>query len=246
MIRAVIFDLWGTLIYDDPEVSERRNQLRLHSSRDVLATFGYAYELQDVEAAFLAAGAELARIHECERDISTHGRTVLYVRHLDPSLAETLEDDAWQQLDEAILTPALRHRPPVLPHAAEVLAAIKALGLRIALISNAGITPGVVLMRLLNEMGLGKHFDVTVFSDELELSKPAPAIFAHALDELGVSPGEAVFVGDQPVSDVLGARRAGMWMVQIGDLPPDGEEPHARITALSGLLPALRSLALIA
>ena len=56
---------------------------------------------------------------------------------------------------------------------------------------------------------------------------------------------EVVFVGDQPVLDVLGARRAGMWMVQIGDLAPAGAEPHARIDALSELLPALRALALI-
>lgn len=245
MIRAVIFDLWGTLIYDDPVVSERRNQLRLRSSGDVLATLGHTYELPDIEAAFLAAGTELARIHDTGRDISMRGRTVLYVRHLDSFLAEKLDDDAWARLDTAILTPALNHRPPALPNAVDVLAAIKALGLRIGLISNTGITPGVVLMRLLDDMGLGQHFDLTVFSDEVELSKPAPAIFAHALDELGLAPDEAVFVGDQPVLDVLGARRAGMWMVQIGDLAPEGEEPHARIDMLSELLPTLRALALV-
>jgi FMN phosphatase YigB (HAD superfamily) len=62
---------------------------------------------------------------------------------------------------------------------------------------------------------------------------------------MDLAPEEAVFVGDQPVLDVRGARRAGMWMVQIGDLAADGAEPHARINALDELLPALRSLALI-
>jgi putative hydrolase of the HAD superfamily len=245
MIRAVIFDLWNTLIYEDPEIGEQRSRLRLRSTHETLAALGHSYDAEDIEAAFLAAGTELARIHETERDISTRGRTVLYLRHLDDALGGRLDGDGWDRLDQAILTPALVHRPPMLPGAVEVVAALKAHGLAIGLISNAGITPGVVLGRIMDDMGLGQHFDVTIFSDEVELSKPAPAIFAHALDEMGLAPEEAVFVGDQPVLDVLGARRAGMWMVQIGDLPSEGEEPHARIDTLAELIPALRSLSLI-
>jgi putative hydrolase of the HAD superfamily len=245
MIRAVIFDLWGTLIYDDPEISVQRNQLRLRSARETLAACGHAYDPSDIEAAFLAAGTELARIHETGRDISTRGRTVLYLRHLDETLAERLDDGAWARLDSAILTPALTHRPPMLPGAPEMLAGLKALDLRIGLISNAGITPGVVLGRILDDLGLGVHFDLTVFSDEVELSKPALAIFQHALSEMDVAPNEAVFVGDQPLLDVNGARRAGMWTVQIGDIACEDEQPHARIDALDELIPALRSLALV-
>ena len=246
MIRAVIFDLWNTLIYDDPQISEQRSQLRLRSARETLTALGHTYDPADIEAAFLAAGTELMRIHESERDISTRGRTVLYLRHLDDTLAERLNDDAWRRLDEAILTSALTHRPPMLPGAVEALSSLKALDLRVGLISNAGITPGVVLARLLDDMGLGVHFDSTVFSDEVELSKPAPAIFAHALDEMNLAPDEAVFVGDQPLLDVSGARRAGMWMIQIGDIVCEDEQPHARIDRLDELVPALRSLLLIA
>ena len=123
-------------------------------------------------------------------------------------LADRLDDAAWSRLDEAILTPALTHRPPMLPGAVEMLASLKALDLRIGLISNAGITPGVVLSRIMDDMGMGAHFDLTVFSDEVELSKPAAAIFQHALDEMGLAPDEAVFVGDQPLLDVSWARDA--------------------------------------
>jgi FMN phosphatase YigB (HAD superfamily) len=149
-------------------------------------------------------------------------------------------------MDEVILTPALHHPPGIMEAAAETLASVKALGIPTALISNAGVTPGFVLRRLLYDAGMLAHLDVTVFSDEVEMSKPHPAIFERALDELGFAPEDAAFVGDDPVLDVFGARRAGLWMVQIGDLASVDAEPHARIGTLPELLPALRGLGLLA
>jgi putative hydrolase of the HAD superfamily len=113
------------------------------------------------------------------------------------------------------------------------------------LISNAGITPGFVLRRIMDGHGLLEHIDHAVFSDEVELSKPSAAIFERALDAFGVEPAEAAFVGDQPVLDVLGPLNAGLWSIQIGALSEDGIEPHARIASHGELLPALRGLGLL-
>ena len=245
-IRAVLFDLWGTLIVDDAASAEARSDLRAERTAAALAALGFSYERADIVAALLAAGAELAAIHDTERDISARGRTILYVRHLDDDIGENLDETAWRQLDEAVLTPALSHPPSIMPGAAEALAAVRALGLPMALISNAGITPGFVLRQFLDKFGLLNYFAVTTFSDEVKMSKPSPAIFAHALDALEVKPEEAAFVGDQPVLDVFGSRRAGIWTVQLGDVTADGIEPHARIATLAGLVPALRSLGLVA
>ena len=244
-IRAVLFDLWGTLIIDDPVSAALRENMRIDQSRDALAARGFNYERADIVAAFLAGGTELARIHDDERDLSTHGRTVLYLRHLDEALGDALDDDAWGALDDAILTPALTHGPIIMPGAREALAEVRALGLPIGLVSNAGITPGVVLRRVLDGFGLLEYLDVTVFSDEVEMSKPSAAIFAHALGEFGLAPAEAAFVGDQPVLDVFGSRRAGLWTVQIGAIEHAEIEPHARIGVLSELVPALRELRLV-
>ena len=104
----------------------------------------------------------------------------------------------------------------VFPGVVEGLDALKALGLPIGLISNAGLTPGVVLRRIMDTHGLLEHFDHTIFSDEVELAKPSEAIFTHALEAFGVEPAEAAFLGDQPVLDVLGPRNAGIWSIQIG------------------------------
>jgi HAD superfamily hydrolase (TIGR01509 family) len=250
-IRVLLFDLWGTLVVDDagaPATMERRNSARVRRVRmgsEALHALGFEYDESRIDVAFRAASAEHGRIHADHLDISAEARTVLYLRHLDPALAERLDDDGWRRMHEAILTPALSSPPAVMPGAVEVLAQAKSLGLLTGLISNAGATPGFVLRRIMDGYGLLEHFDHTIFSDEVEVSKPSPEIFAHALEAFGVAPHEAAFVGDQPILDVLGPRNAGIWSIQIGDLAEDGIEPHARIGSLAELVPALRALGLV-
>lgn len=246
MIQALLFDLWGTLIVHDPAVSARRDALRARMVGEALVGLGFSYETSDITAAFMAAGAQHGALHDNEIDLSARGRTVVYLRHLDEALGDRLDDAGWRLLDEAVLTPALSHRPSMMPGVGEMLAAVKAEGLPMGLISNAGITPGFVLRQILDGHGLLEYLDVTVFSDEVELAKPALAIFEGALAEMGVAAAAAAFVGDQAVLDVFGARRAGMWSVQIGDHSADGIEPHARIASLDELVPALRELRLLA
>jgi HAD superfamily hydrolase (TIGR01509 family) len=93
-------------------------------------------------------------------------------------------------------------------------------------------------------LGLGERVDSIVYSAELSRSKPDPEVFYHALRVAGVSPQAAVFVGDHPVRDILGARRAGMRAIRvmIGEFQhlPDHPEAaaHDRLRTLRGL-PAL-------
>jgi putative hydrolase of the HAD superfamily len=244
----MLFDLWGTLVVDDSGAAAtmgRRNAIRLRMASKALATLGFRYELEHIGTAFRAAADEHARIHAEGRDLSTHGRTVLYLRHLDPTLAEHLDDEGWHRMHEAILTPALTAPPALAPGATAVLDECRELRLPAGLISNAGITPGFVLRRIMDEHGLLERLDHTIFSDEVEVAKPSAAIFECALEAFGVEPHEAAFIGDQPILDVLGPRNAGIWSIQVGDLTEDGIEPHARIASLAELVPALRSLGLV-
>jgi putative hydrolase of the HAD superfamily len=245
-IRVMLFDLWGTLIVDDGHrEGVPRDRIRAQMAQAALASIGSHFDLSQIEEAFTVAGAELGKIHAQGVDLSTEGRTVLYLCHLCPELLDELDDPAWERMHEAILTPALQARPSVMPGAADVLAEVRGAGLLVGLISNAGITPGFVLRQILEGYGILQHFDSTIFSDEVEVSKPSAAIFERALDDFGVDPHEAAFVGDQPVLDVLGPRSAGLWSIQFGDLNEDGIEPHGRISSLEELVPELRRLGLM-
>lgn len=244
-IRALLFDLWGTLIADPPGAARARAGLRANRVAGELAALGRPADPAVIERAFEAAGREHSRIHAQGLDLTAEGRTILYLRHLDADIAPALDDAAWQRMHAAILMPALDIPPAPLEGALGGLRAAAALGIPTALVSNAGLTPGFVLRDLLERFGMIEYLRVPVFSDEVELAKPAAGIFEFALDALDVAPGEAAFVGDQPVLDVLGPHSAGIWSVQVGDLAEDGIEPDARIDALPALIPALRRLGLL-
>ncbi len=70
---------------------------------------------------------------------------------------------------------------------------------------------GSVQRGRLDRLGIGHFFDTVAISGELGMSKPAPAIFDFAFEEMGIDVRTAtVMVGDSLASDVAGAHAAGI------------------------------------
>ena len=92
------------------------------------------------------------------------------------------------------------------PQGSAALALSRDSGLRIGVISNSNGTARA----LLDTLGLGRHLDFVIDSFEVGVEKPDARIFALALQQAGVEPAEAVYVGDLYSVDVLGARAAGL------------------------------------
>lgn len=114
-------------------------------------------------------------------------------------------------------------------HTHALLDALRGRGLALGLVSNA-FDPRWLLDRDMERMGLAGRLDSFVFSSDLGVRKPHAEIFRRSLDELGVEPERALFVGDRLYEDVLGARKLGMTTVQAlwfrADENPRGAEPH--------------------
>ena len=109
------------------------------------------------------------------------------------------------------------------------LAELRSRGLGLGLISNCS---GEVC-DLWEDSPFGGLFDAVVLSADVGVCKPAPRIYELALEQLGVEPAEAVFVGDGANDELAGAERVGMRAVQIGSASAwDGE----RIGAISEVL----------
>lgn len=86
------------------------------------------------------------------------------------------------------------------------LESLKAKGLRLAVISNWDFT----LQPTLEAFELDGYFEVITASLVFGVEKPDRAIFEHTLGRLGVEPGVALHVGDDPMADFHGAVQAGM------------------------------------
>jgi pyrophosphatase PpaX len=80
--------------------------------------------------------------------------------------------------------------------------------------------------RGLRHCGFDGLFPVVVGADDVERHKPDPAPVRHALELLGVAPGDAVFVGDSP-HDLVAGRAAGVRTAAVAWGPFPREELDA-------------------
>ncbi|HEY8077949.1 MAG TPA: HAD-IA family hydrolase [Labilithrix sp.] len=120
----------------------------------------------------------------------------------------------------------------------EALDAIRARGVRTAIISNSE----AVLERLFTLLGIRGHFDLVVDSGVVGVEKPDPKIFRIALDRFGVAPSRALHLGDVFATDILGARAAG---IRCALIDPFGHYAgmHADVERVAGAVEVARAIA---
>jgi putative hydrolase of the HAD superfamily len=94
----------------------------------------------------------------------------------------------------------------------------------------------IALEEVLEDLGWTRFFDGLVVSAIVGAEKPDGAIFEEALRVAGVEPSRAVHVGNDPVSDVRGAARAGIDAVLID------RRGGAKVPEATAILPDLRGL----
>jgi HAD superfamily hydrolase (TIGR01509 family) len=212
----------------------------------ILAGLGVKARAAALDRAYDESGAYLARVWEKNRDvpITDHVRAIL--RALDPRLADRVPADVMTALVDAYARPVLMVPPTIDDGARPALERLRAQGIVLALVSNTMRSPGTTLRRLLERYGMLGSFAHTTFSDEVGVRKPDPEIFALTLRALGVEATAAVHVGDDPILDVLGARAAGLRVVQVtnsSQRASRGPQPDAVVRSLATLPEAIAGLA---
>jgi putative hydrolase of the HAD superfamily len=237
VLEAVLFD-WGDTLMQfvyDPELVGAGHRAGLEAiARD---------ELPDVDALtdhFRERYEPLFWVPGTVEEIEYPG----LVRDLLGDFGVTVDEEELRRFleaEHAAWGPA-RH---LAAHTHALLDALRERGLKLALVSNA-FDPGWLLHRDLEQMGLAKRLDFSVFSSEVGLRKPHPAIFERALEALGVEPQRALFVGDRLYEDVRGAGELGMTTVQAlwfrADEHPDGREPDHQAFTQMDVLNVVRRL----
>jgi putative hydrolase of the HAD superfamily len=127
---------------------------------------------------------------------------------------------------------------------AELVATLRALhvqGIRLGIVTN-GETP--FQAPKIQQLSIHRYLSTVVISDAVQVHKPDPRIFVHALSELGCQASETWFVGDQPVNDVLGAAAVGLraiWLTGVCPWPADHPVPQWQIATLGELIALVHS-----
>jgi putative hydrolase of the HAD superfamily len=208
MLRAVIFDLYETLV----DYDERASRAFSDSIADLLG------RRRD----------EFAGDWRDGRPVRETGPLAPYLQTL--GLDETQADEVTARRLE--WTRKLVSRPRA--EAMQTLRRLRARGLRTGLITVCSED----LPLIWEQTPLARVIDVAVFSCSVGMRKPDPRVYRLACAQLGVEPQAAIFVGDGANDELAGAERVDMRAILIHREDHEPAVPQfagARITRLSQL-----------
>src|SRR5512141_838717 len=237
-LRAVVFDLGGTLMYEraawDPVIAQADEALTSY-----LRAQGMELNLSSFPREFRKRIDRYFRKREKDLLETTYSFV----------LRDVLAEKGYGDVSEAIIRNALDRLFAVTQTnwtlEEDTLPTLKKLeqdGYRLGLISNAGDDEDV--QQLIRKFEISPYFDFIVTSAQCSYRKPHPRIFELAIANWYFLPSETVMVGDNLDADIRGAKSTGMYAVWIsrraGSSSEDQPrfEPDASIATLSEL-PAL-------
>jgi putative hydrolase of the HAD superfamily len=207
-IEAVLFDYGHTLIYFD----DRPHSALLGAYENVNRLLADTLEREVpaaqvmIERVSQAVDAEIQRDYAAGREEEVEIAAIYDAAlrgiglELEPALIERvmeLEQEGWL------------NSVHVGPDVVSTLEELQRRGLRLGVVSNAAYLPRLMRAQLA-ALGLAKYFSGVIFSSEIGVRKPHPAIYQDALAKLGVEPSRTVFVGDRVREDVQGPKSLGM------------------------------------
>ncbi len=219
MIKAVFLDWLNTIAHPEPE----RHRLLLLAAREV----GVELPPDKLPRAIqIAESAEPRGAPPRWRDGADEAPFLRYQRALAAELGIVLSEDAMMSLVRRVAKGARRVEWVYYEDVIPTLKELKRRGLKLGLISNL----------IMGEAGLDDYLDVVATAGEVGMPKPQPPIFLAALERAGVNALEAIYVGDQYATDVIGARGVGMKPILIDryGVMPDVED-CPRISGLDEL-----------
>lgn len=211
-IKGITFDLWDTIVHDDSDEPKRKakglrskKEERRHLLWDALnrqAPIPY----ETVKLAYDVGDAAFNRVWHDQHVTWTIGERLQTILK---GLGRTLSETEMRKVVAAHEGMEIEIRPDLIPGIAEALAELHG-RYKTCIVSDAIVSPGRCLKRLLESYGLAAHFDGFAFSDEVGHSKPHRSMFEAAARQMGLPLEAIVHIGDRDHNDVKGPQALGM------------------------------------
>ncbi|MBB5171981.1 HAD family hydrolase [Texcoconibacillus texcoconensis] len=261
MIKAVFFDLDDTLLWDKKSVKEAFVVTCKRAEKE------YGIDAEQLEDAVREEARELYAsydTYEFTQKIGINPFEGLWGNFLDDhdefrkmkDIVPTYRKEAWtkglkrlgiedekfgEELAEQFPIERRKH-PYMYEETIRVLEQLKG-KYQLLLLTNG--SPDLQHTKLDITPELVPYFDEIIISGGFGIGKPDPSIFEHGLEKIGVDKSEAIMIGDNLLTDILGASRVGMKSVWINreqkekrtDITADFEIEH-----LEELFPILEKL----
>jgi putative hydrolase of the HAD superfamily len=240
-LRAVIFDLGGTLMYERASWHDITAQGDEALTKYLIAQ-GMELNLSTFPVEFRRRLGEY--FSQREKDLLETSYTFVLIELLKDKGYTNLPDDVVRKALDSLFT-ITQTNWMLEDDALPTLKKLEKDGYRIGLISNAGDDQDV--HQLLQRFGIASYFDFILTSAACSYRKPHPRIFELAIANWYFLPSETVMVGDNLDADIRGAKSAGLYAVWISRRAGSSSEdqprvqPDATVSTLSEL-PALLDL----
>ncbi|MBT2582675.1 HAD family hydrolase [Planococcus sp. ISL-109] len=261
MVKAIFFDLDDTLLWDQQSVKEAFRETCEWAAEQSGADCSGLEQAVREEARQLYAGYPTYAFTQM---IGINPFEGLWGHFDDPgddfqklrAVAPSYQQESWTRglnrlgiNDPALgkqlarFFPEARKRNPILyKDSLEVLDQLKG---RFDLLLLTNGSPSLQQIKLEITPEIAPFFDHIVISGAFGRGKPDVDIFRHSLEKFDYAPEDVLMVGDNPMTDILGAERAGIpsvWLNREHKTPHDSVMATYEIQDLTELLPLLEKL----
>ncbi|XEC94360.1 HAD family hydrolase [Paenibacillus tarimensis] len=262
MAKILLFDLDNTLIWDEQSMREAFEAACMHAARCTAVEHAKLEKYVREEADRLFRGLETYSYADAIELTCLEALWSQFRKDLHPMLrrlgqiAPAYRKAAWTAglqragVDNEDLGAALaemfmveRRKRPLLYE--DTLRTLNQLvqDYRMLILTNGD--PDLQQEKVDGIAGLADFFEHIVISGCFEEGKPGGAMFRHSLSLAGACPEECIMIGDNLLTDILGANRAGIpsiWVNRSGKARSSAIAPDREVTSLSEIPGLLRSL----
>lgn len=225
-IKAVTFDIWDTIVHDDSDEAERKEkglrskrEERRHQVWEALN----AIEAIDLETVSLAYDVAEAGFVVTWKEGHINWTIDQRLRVVLNGLGRSVPGEVFSDLVERHGRMEVDIPPLVIAGVQDAIAELST-RYKLAIVSDAIVTPGSGLRELLDRYGVKQYFGGFAFSDEVGLSKPHRSMFDTAASQLGVGVDELVHIGDRDHNDVKGPHALGSKAILFTGSRPDDKD----------------------